>query len=140
MKKKIKPEKYVWNETDFDDLGWHDNRIHAVFFDHVDFTFSISIDYIYRWEKNFVGYWATPARMSFMNISNLKIDISFNDMSDLIIEDIIRSEQRITSNGLLIENEYIVRTNVGLISLFSTGFELELKQDAEFSESQDAKT
>jgi hypothetical protein len=136
MKKSMKPERYIWNERDFNDLGWHDNRIRALLFEQ-DFVFSLSLDYIYKWEKNFKGYWVAPAKLSFQNVSDLEINISFLNMSDLIAEDISRSKKRNTPNGLLIENEYVVKTNVGSISFFSTGFELELKQDPEFSQSQD---
>lgn len=137
MKRNIIPEKYIWDETDFSDLGWHDNRIRAMFFEYKDFMFSLSIDYIYKWEENFKDYWVTPAKLSFKNVSGLEINISFDNMADLIIEDIFRSNQRSTPNGLMVENEYVVKTNVGTISFFSTGFELELKQNPEFSQSQD---
>lgn len=136
MKRRMKPEKYNWNEKDFNDLGWHDNRIRAMFFEK-DFVLSLSIDYIYKWEENFEGYWVAPAKLSFQNVSSLDIAMSFLDMADLIIEDISRHKKRNTPNGLLIENEYVVKTNVGTIVFFSTGFEMEIKQDPEFSQNQD---
>lgn len=132
----MKPEKYIWNEIDFENLGWHDNRIRGVLFED-DFVLSFSLDYIYKWEENFKGYWVSPAKLSFQNVSGLGINISFLDMADLIIEDISRAKKKTTPNGLMIENEYVVKTNVGNITFFSTGFELELKRDPEFSQSQD---
>lgn len=137
MKRSMKPEKYIWSEKDFPDLGWHDNRIRAMFFDHKDHMFSLSIDHIYKWEENFKGYWVTPAMHSFYDVSYLEMNLSFGIMADLIIEDIFRGKERSTPNGLMTEYEYTVNTNVGTIIFFSTGFELELKQDPEFSESQD---
>lgn len=137
MNRTIKPERYIWNEKDFDDLGWHDNRIRAMYFEHKDFMFCLSIDYIYQWEENFKGYWITPAMLCFQNISHLDIRISCNDSFDVIIEDVFKSKERSTPNGLLTESEYLVKTNVGAITFFSTGFELVLKEDPKFSESQD---
>ena len=135
--KSMNPERYTWNEKDFNDLGWHDNRIRALFFEHQDYAISMSIDYIYKWEENFNGYWVAPAMLFFYNVSSLEINISFGDMADLIIEDVFREKERSTPNGLMTEHEYVVNTNVGRISFFSTGFKLELKQDPEFSKSQD---
>jgi len=139
MKTTMKPEKYSWNEKDFDEMGWHDNRVHAMIFEK-DFVLSFSIDYIYQWEKKLQGYWVAPAKLSFQNVSSLIIAISFQDMVDLIIEDISISNRRNTPNGVLLENEYLVKTNVGEIVFFSTGFEMELQQDPEFSQYQDLKT
>lgn len=137
MRNKMSPEKYIWDDTEFEHLGWHDNRILALFFEHKEFKFSLSIDYIYKWEEDFSGFWVTPSVLSFLNVSELKMNLMFDNTTDLIIEDIDKGEEKKTPNDLYITTNYIIKTGVGDISFFSTGFNLVFKQDPEFSTSQD---
>ena len=136
MRKKMSPEKYVWDHTEFKHLGWHDNRICALFFEHKEFKFSLALDYIYKREEDFSGFWITPSSLTFSNVSDLTINVDFDNTTDFIIEDIDKGDEKITPSGLP-TTKYVIKTTSGDISLFSTGFELVLMQDPEFSNTQD---
>jgi hypothetical protein len=49
MAEKYELEKWVWSEADFEEMVWHDARIHAIAFLPDSFEFVLDIDYILRW-------------------------------------------------------------------------------------------
>ena len=44
-------EKAVWTDGDFDRMGWHDARVHAIAFheDEDNAELLLDLDYIVRW-------------------------------------------------------------------------------------------
>ncbi len=83
-------EKYLWTDDDFDVMGWHDAKVHAVAFDPGDGTSAkfvtetdyalerggrllFDLDYIVEWvqpvppERHF-GFWTSPATLVFENV------------------------------------------------------------------------
>ncbi len=41
-------EKSIWTDLDFENMGWHDSRIHSVAFGE-NFELIFDIDYIFKW-------------------------------------------------------------------------------------------
>ena len=78
-----------------------------------------------------------PAFISFENVIDLKIGISFNDTQDLIIEDILRSEAGLVPDKRSLNANYIIRANVGDICFTATGFKMKLLADPKYSLMQD---
>jgi len=80
-------EKKIWTEEDFDKMGWHDNRIHAMHFlsDEKAWKNQIifDIDYILAWVKVpkdniYYSFWISPSTLIFDDAFDLKMDINQN--------------------------------------------------------------
>src|SRR5262245_9689225 len=72
------PEKWIWTDADFDQMGWHDVVIHSLAFDA--YTLSLDIDYMFRWVdpapgETYYRFWLSPATLVFDNVSDLRIDL-----------------------------------------------------------------
>ena len=44
-----KMQKWIWTDSDYDSMIWHDNYIHAMSYDAEERSFSLDIDYITEW-------------------------------------------------------------------------------------------
>ncbi|MEQ8198297.1 MAG: hypothetical protein ABRQ27_09870, partial [Clostridiaceae bacterium] len=57
-------EKWVWTTNDFEKMGWHDCKIHAMAFDELNFKILFDIDYIFKWvepgEDERYHFWISP--------------------------------------------------------------------------------
>lgn len=122
-------DKWLWTELDFEEMGWHDVRIHAVAFLPEVFELVLDIDYIFRWinpgaaETRF-KFWVAPATLVFENVNDLKIDLEPNGGIEL--QGIERSEPQKPRNIDYIEHdiEYLwtLEAHSGEISLRSVGY------------------
>lgn len=89
-------EKWIWTEDDFDIMGWHDSKIHALAFVPEDFEIAFDIDYILQWihpkpNETYFKFWVAPATLVFENVRDVEFDIeSYN--GDLVIDDVRREE------------------------------------------------
>ncbi len=137
MKPQFEIEKHLWDDSDYDDLGWHDNRIYNLGFESKAYRLNIEIDYIFNWDEENTGFWVSPALLSFENIRNVEVGLSFKDTSDIIIDSIDRDSPNLTPNQQLTEMSYYINTNVGVIKLISTGFKMFIKEEPIFSIQQD---
>jgi hypothetical protein len=76
--------KAVWTERDFDQMGWHNNAMHAWAFEPADDypgRLLIDLDYIVKVEKpaapgGFFDYWVSPATLVFDRASDLVADVN----------------------------------------------------------------
>lgn len=73
-------EKSVWTDADFDQMGWHDNRIHAIAIEPDPpwpGRVLIDLDYIVKWvqptESSF-NFWISPATLVFDHASDLVVE------------------------------------------------------------------
>jgi hypothetical protein len=71
-------EKSIWTSDDFDNMGWHDNPVHAVAFGPGAPEIAFDIDYIFKWEQPLPGekhyrFWISPATLVFQDVLDLKI-------------------------------------------------------------------
>jgi hypothetical protein len=74
-----KLEKTLWTDSDFEQMGWHDNLVHAIAFGPGGREFSLDIDYILKWEDPLPGekyyrFWISPATLVFEDVMTLKIN------------------------------------------------------------------
>lgn len=89
-------EKLVWSDADFEQMGWHDARIHGIAFNAEAYEFYLDIDYIYEWvdppqNEKYYSFWVSPCSMIFSNVYDLVIDLSSDqgiEVADLHREEI----------------------------------------------------
>lgn len=117
-------EKIIWDDNDFNQLGFHDNRLYSITFGHKEFNLTLDLDYIIKWSAELDMFWVVPAYLSFENVFNTKIELSFDNTSDIIIDSIKRGKESLTPNKKLTQREYVIETNVGKIVFIATGFKL----------------
>lgn len=124
---KFELEKRLWTEKDFRHMGWHDCRLYGVSFDHKNYSLILDIDYIFKrsdygdsnTEK---AFWISPCYLIFENYYNVKIDFELSNTADIIIDELLQENPVPTPNGKLTQWRYQVRTNVGSITLYATGY------------------
>lgn len=117
MQEKYKLEKWIWNQDDFEQMGWHDNPIWAMSFDD---NIKFDLDYIFTWvhPKNEGGsfkFWISPATLVFKNPSNFKVELETDFVNGLEIAEIIKEK----INGKTI---YIIEAQEGKITIQTEEF------------------
>lgn len=129
MDETYKLQKWVWTEADFELMGWHDARIHAIAFVEETFEFALDIDYIVEWltpvpPGEHFRFWVAPCTLVFENVSELEIDL--RPHGGLSIEEISRVEGLIPRNaesiGKTAEYRWTLQCHGGTISLRGTGY------------------
>lgn len=93
---KYRLEKSLWTEADFDQMGWHDNKIHALAFMEEKQELLFDLDYIFQWVdpqegENHFSFWIAPCTLVFQEVypfqikhnneGFLNLDISILDIS-----------------------------------------------------------
>ncbi|CAI9684417.1 hypothetical protein AS358_13885 [Elizabethkingia anophelis] len=96
IKNNIMIVKDIWTDMDFEQMGWHDNYIHAIVFPNENQKLVLDMDYIFKWvldeKSNLYKFWVSPCNLMFMDVLNLKIDLDFQKTVGLAIQDINRSK------------------------------------------------
>jgi hypothetical protein len=69
--------KWMWTEADFEQLNWHDCKIHAMAFvaeENFQHEFVLDVDYIFEWvcETALIHFWMSPATLVFEHYSDLR--------------------------------------------------------------------
>lgn len=91
----------VWTEADFEEMGWHDNRVHAVALEYTPpypGRVLLDIDYIVEWvhpddNDGVHGFWISPATLVFEHASDLTSTVDLTGMAfELSLDAIVRSE------------------------------------------------
>lgn len=131
--------KEIWSDKDFDEMGWHDSCLHAISFPQYDQVFELDIDYIFEWvlnkESNLFNFHISPCTLTFYDVLNLEINISFDDSIGISIADITRENPRKLANDKLAIWDYVIETDKGTISFTATGFEQKVLSQPILSES-----
>ena len=127
----FKPEKLIWDEADFEKMGWHDCSIYGIHFaDNV----ALDIDYIFKWVLNdqdgHYRFWISPATLVFEHARNLQIDIDLDFVNGLEIADI--HQEKIEMN----EYKYHIDTQEGNIRLIASGYKQFIKKYPSLKNSQ----
>ncbi|MCX6318085.1 MAG: hypothetical protein NTW29_12390 [Bacteroidetes bacterium] len=122
-------EKRIWTEADFDQMGWHDNRIYQI---RYDADLELDIDYICKWNKpEWEGcpftFWIAPATLVFKKVTALQLGINLASGELIEIEDIERAEN----------DEWIILTRQGDIRFTSPGYEQYIRQVPVFQYGQE---
>ena len=117
MKKQYQIEKWIWNQNDFEQMGWHDNPIWAMSFDD---NVKFDLDYIFNWvkpqsENGSYRFWISPVTLIFTNPSKFKVEMETDFVNGLEIADI---EQEI-SDG---KTTYIIEAQEGRILIETEEF------------------
>lgn len=122
-------EKHIWDENDFEQMGWHDSKIYAIAFKDESFEFLLDIDYILEWihpkedESNF-KFWLAPSTLIFRNVWDLNFSLETN--LNLEIQDIHRVNPRPPKNSKRIEEsleyDWTIETNNGEITFKAVGY------------------
>jgi len=84
-------QKSIWTEADFEQMGWHDVRVHAIAFEPESYRIVFDIDYIFAWVnppsgETYFSFWIAPATLVFENIADLKIDLESENVEILHID------------------------------------------------------
>ena len=120
-------EKSIWTDKDFDQMGWHDNRIYQI---SVTEDLALDIDYIFQWNKPELEglsftFWAAPATLVFKKVQHLTFDLdtAFDDAIE--IEYI---EREFLEDGIL----WTIITHQGDFRFMSDGFQQFVRQEPFF--------
>jgi hypothetical protein len=122
-------EKWLWTEADFERMGWHDSRIHAVAFLSEPLELAFDIDYILQWvqpsEDQYYRFWVAPATLVFQNVYELKLELEPFEAVD--IADIHRDDLRKPRNAEFIGRDagwrWRIETHDGDITFRAAGYE-----------------
>ncbi len=129
-----KMQKWIWTDSDYDLMSWHDNYIHAISFDVEEDLFDLDIDYITEWVEPKKGedcfsFWVAPATLNFRGVSELDIDIQIANLVVWSILEINRKEIPKTHRpDIPIYQFEIVLEHIGRITFKSTGFYMYIRK------------
>lgn len=121
-------EKAIWTEADFEQMGWHDNKIYAIGFGIAEYELTFDIDYIFKWidpkgNENHFKFITSPATLVFRNVYDVRIATY---MSNLVITDIYKDNPTMPKNAVYIkdkfEYDWTIETTNGEITFKSTGY------------------
>jgi hypothetical protein len=130
MEQEYEIEKWVWTESDFEIMGWHDSQIHALAFLPEDFEIIFDIDYIFQWvhpglNETYFKFWIAPATLVFENVYDLEFDLESYNV-ELEIDNIRREDARRPHNAQYIGREidwlWIIECQEGEIRFRSVGY------------------
>lgn len=131
--------KEIWTEKDFEEMGWHDSHIHAIFFPNEDLTLSLDIDYLFEWDLdnklNQYNFWVSPCILYFFNVLNLKIFIDFQDTIGLDIVDLNRKSPHLSPDRKMTLWDFEIITDKGDIKFESSGYRQVIIEQPTFSKS-----
>ncbi len=121
-------DKIIWDESDFDQMNWHDNRIYAISFGIEEYELILDIDYILKWiepeeNESMFKFIVAPATLIFKNVYDLEISSS---TVNLIIDTVHRENPIKPINAAYIkeqlEYDWTIETTQGRIIFKSVGF------------------
>ncbi|MDD2793081.1 MAG: hypothetical protein PHD73_07875 [Sediminibacterium sp.] len=126
--------KTEWTEKDFEQMVWHDCKIHAIAFGMNEYELAFDIDYILSWmtphenSKSF-RFSVSPATLIFKNVYELSCDIP---SVDIAIDSIERANPVKPKNAAYIgdhlEYDWVITTSNGDISFKAVGYVQYLRQ------------
>lgn len=129
MDQQYEVAKWIWTDTDFEQMGWHDCRIHALAFSPDDSKLLFDLDYILAWvgpvhEDGYYRFWVAPATLVFENVYDISFDIE--SCGSLEISGIQRKDPKRPRNADFIQRDqewlWVVECQQGEISFRATGF------------------
>jgi hypothetical protein len=141
-------EKYIWTDDDFELMGWHDVKVHAISFQESHGTFGsvsklgyyplplgsrllLDLDYIVEWvrptppERHF-SFWISPATLVFENVQRVaggELDLVPGYGLLLDIQSLDRSEPH--PSGV---SDWALEGHNFTLSLSSTGYRQYLRR------------
>jgi len=78
----FKLKKTIWDENDFENMGWHDVHIHSIAFQPEVYELHFDIDYMFAWvdpepPDTHYSFWIAPCTWAFENVYNFKANIDW---------------------------------------------------------------
>ena len=78
------PHEQSWNESQFDEMSWHDNHIHGLRIrqgpNGYDGELELDIDYILEWvcpSASTFTFRVAPATLTFVDVLDLRIEVDY---------------------------------------------------------------
>lgn len=135
MHSQLNFDKLIWDEKDFEEMGWHDCKIYGLAFKNETFELVFDLDYIVNWVKpenqeSYFKFWVVPATLVFKNVWDLNVELE--DTLDMEIEDLYRNE----SDTVRKEYFWKLVTRTGQITFKSTGYKQYFRESPRLIESQ----
>jgi hypothetical protein len=133
-----KLKKRIFNENDYNEYLWHDNKIYSMIFDDEKnrSRLKLEIDFIIEWvyskENTNIKTWQVPAILFFNEVFDLKINLKWESYVQCEINNIekkIRTDSESTDegfNGFIInigpmDNGQIILSNVSKFEMHLIG-------------------
>ena len=111
-------EKSVWNNDDFDEMGWHDSTIYAF---KIDKDFYLDIDYIFKWvepeQDSWFSFWVAPCTLIFETPRKISFNLENKDFDNYF--EISDLHKQTTQNQT---TEWRIETNIGDILIETENF------------------
>lgn len=128
----FKLEKTIWDDSDFDVMGWHDATIWSTVANPDEFEFLVDLDYIFKWVQPTEGetyfkFWVAPVTMIFENAHNVSVEIE-SEQGTIEVANFHRENPRLTLNGKLTQYTYRFECQEGNVSLTATGFKMYVRR------------
>jgi hypothetical protein len=122
-------KKEIWTHHDFEQMGFHDNRVYSINFPGEDQLMRMDIDYIFEWIKddgiNGYSFRVAPCTIGFDGVLNLKFDLNFSDAVGL---EILSLEQEEVPDSGATRYLYTIETDKGNIAFTALGYTMKLRQ------------
>ena len=132
--------KNKWTNEDFEEMNWHDVQLYSVRFYENNYNLTFDNDYLFKWELNEktkkYRFWISPCKLTFLDVSDLRIDLDFQNVVGVSVENITRSNGRKSPNGKMKTWDYTIETNVGRISFSATDYVQDVLAQPVLSKSQ----
>jgi hypothetical protein len=125
-------EKLVWSEADYDQMGFHDVGIRAVYFSTQSQEVSFDIDYIFKWVMptppgKFFTFWVSPATLVFRDVSDVEVSWGGSELFEL--DELKRSEEEKLPTGYARWLWTLAGNVGGSASLRATGYNLYVRRE-----------
>jgi hypothetical protein len=121
------PERRIWTEADFEQMGWHDCAVHALAFRPERFELRLDLDYILRWiaptePGGPFTFRLAPATLVFHNVSEATVDLQPWTGALPTLDALTRADPQPTPNGRLVTWSWELDGHEGAIRLRATGY------------------
>jgi hypothetical protein len=134
-------DKRIWTDQDFETMGWHDATVHAYVCQPQSHKILFDIDYILKWVDpvppgTHFTFWVVPATLVFEDV--FEVDIQIQSLQgELTIQEIKRSNPKLSPNGKMVVWHYFLDGNEGAISFQATGFKQYFRKPPLLTNSQE---
>lgn len=131
-------KKEIWTHLDFEQMGFHDNRVYSLNFPGEDMLMRMDIDYIFEWIRNEgsngYSFRVAPCTIGFNGVLNLKFDLDFDNEIGLEILSLEQEEKE--NNAGAARYLYKVETDKGNIEFTASGYTMKLRRQPALVDSQ----
>jgi hypothetical protein len=135
----------AWTEKEFDQMGWHDNHVHAFLIregQNGSGDLVLDIDYILEWncptDQKHYQFLVAPATLTFESMSELKLQLDYATPTAGIcpfsIDGIFREHKQYPNGYTLFSWRIPINWPTGEISFIASGYNQVLRADPVWSQ------